>query len=362
MTWDRPSIMAWAMAAAILLLAVAGGWLAALLLLRIGRRLARLTETRLEELMAEMLKGPLRVLGLLLGLSLVLPVIGLPEGARGLVSHVLGLLIIICLTWLGVRLTGVGEAWILDRYDISIPDNLKARAVQTQVRLIKRVVVVILLLVAVSTGLMTFDKVRQLGTGILASAGIAGIILGLAAQRTISTLIAGLQIAITQPFRIEDVLVVENEWGKVEEITLTYVVVRVWDQRRLVLPMTYFLEKPFQNWTRVSAELLGSVFLYMDYGVPVEALRGELERIVSESDLWDGRVCVLQVTNATERAMELRALVSAQDSSKLWDLRCLVRERLIDFVRRRCPGSFPKVRASLEEGRVGESGGGPDGC
>lgn len=339
----------WMISAGLALAAICGGWLAALLLLKMGRKLARLTGTRLDDITAEMSRGPLVILGPLLCLSLLVPILGLPESVRGLVSHVLGLSVITCLTWLGIRLTGVGEAWFLDRYDISIRDNLKARAVQTQVRIIRRVVVVILLLVGVSTGLMTFEKVRQLGTGILTSAGVAGIILGLAAQRTISTLMAGLQIAVTQPFRIEDVLVVENEWGKVEEITLTYVVLRIWDQRRLVLPITYFLDKPFQNWTRVSAEILGSVFLYMDYTVPVEAMREELHRIVSESDLWDGRVCVLQVTNATERTVELRALVSAVDSSKAWDLRCLVREKLIAFVQRHCPGSLPKVRASLQE-------------
>lgn len=348
MSWELPLLPSWAHPEGVAAIFTAVGWLGAVLLIRMGRRLARLTETRLDELLGEMCTAPVKTLGPILGLSLAGPLLGLPEGTRGFVFQILGLSTIGCLSWLGVRLVNVAEAWTLERYDISVQDNLKARAVQTQVRIIKGVMIVIIIVLGISSGLMTFEKVRQLGTGILASAGIAGIILGLAAQSTISNLLAGLQIAITQPFRIDDVLVVENEWGRVEEITLTYVVLRLWDQRRLVLPIKYFMERPFQNWTRVSAELLGSVFLYMDYTVPVQALREELKRVVSESDLWDGRVCVLQVTNTTERAMELRALVSAHDSSKAWDLRCVVREKLIAFVQQHYPGSLPKVRASLD--------------
>jgi small-conductance mechanosensitive channel len=200
---------------------------------------------------------------------------------------------------------------------------------------------------------MTFDKVRQLGTTLLASAGIVGIIVGLAAQKSISTLFAGIQLAITQPIRIDDVVIVENEWGRIEEISLTYVVVRIWDLRRLIVPITYFLEKPFQNWTRISADLLGTVFLYVDYTVPVEAVRSELKSILENSKLWDGRVCVLQVTNASERTVELRALMSAADSSSAWELRCEVREKLIAFIRQNYPDALPKVRAELTESAEG---------
>jgi small-conductance mechanosensitive channel len=195
--------------------------------------------------------------------------------------------------------------------------------------------------------LMTFDQVRQLGTTILASAGIIGIVVGMAAQRTIGSFIAGLQIALTQPIRVDDVVIVENEWGRIEEITLTYVVVKIWDLRRLVVPITYFIEKPFQNWTRVTADILGTVYLYVDYTVPVESVREELQRILKASELWDGKVCVLQVTNTSERAVELRALMSAEDASTAWSLRCEVREKLITFVKENYPQALPKLRTEF---------------
>jgi len=199
--------------------------------------------------------------------------------------------------------------------------------------------------------LMSFERVRQLGTAIFASAGILGIVIGFAAQRSISTVLAGLQIAITQPFRIDDVVIVEGEWGRIEEITLTYVVVRIWDLRRLVLPITYFLEKPFQNWTRESADLLGTVFLYTDYTIPVQEVREELHRILQESELWDGKVWNLQITNMTEKSVELRALMSAQEASTAWNLRCEVREKLLDFIQSKYPGALPRVRAEFHSGR-----------
>ncbi|RQW01754.1 mechanosensitive ion channel family protein, partial [candidate division KSB1 bacterium] len=203
---------------------------------------------------------------------------------------------------------------------------------------------VMIIIFAIAMILMTFDKVRQIGVSMLASAGIAGIILGFAAQRSLATLIAGIQIAITQPIRIDDVVIVENEWGRIEEITLTYVVVNIWDQRRLIVPITYFIETPFQNWTRTTAELLGTVFIYADYRLPINALRDELERIVADSPLWDKRLAKVQVTNATDKTMGIRALVSAENSSNAWELRCLVREKLIAFLQRNFPDSLPRVR------------------
>jgi small-conductance mechanosensitive channel len=177
-------------------------------------------------------------------------------------------------------------------------------------------------------------------------------VIGFAAQRTIANLFAGFQLALTQPIRIDDVVIVEGEWGRIEEITLTYVVVRIWDLRRLILPLSYFIEQPFQNWTRQAADILGTVFIYTDYTIPVQAVRDELKRIVAKSSAWDGKVCVLQVTNATERALELRALASAPDASKAWDLRCEIREKLILFIQKHYPASLPKVRAELESHRA----------
>jgi small-conductance mechanosensitive channel len=177
---------------------------------------------------------------------------------------------------------------------------------------------------------------------------VVGIVVGMAAQRTIATFIAGIQIAITQPIRVDDVVIVENEWGRIEEITLTYVVVKIWDLRRLIVPITYFIESPFQNWTRTSAEILGTVFVYADYTIPIDAIRGELHDILKKSDHWDGKVCVLQVTNASDRTIELRALMSAADASAAWTLRCEVREELIEFIKRKYPQALPKVRAELE--------------
>jgi small-conductance mechanosensitive channel len=214
---------------------------------------------------------------------------------------------------------------------------------------LKRIVIVIVCILAFGSILMTFEKVRQLGTTILASAGVVGIVVGMAAQRTIATFIAGIQIAITQPIRVDDVVIVENEWGRIEEITLTYVVVRIWDLRRLIVPITYFIEKPFQNWTRISADILGTVYLYTDYTVPVDAVREELQKILKESDHWDGKVCGLVVTNATEQTLELRALMSATDASLAWDLRCEVREKLIEFIKREYPEALPRVRAELNQ-------------
>jgi small-conductance mechanosensitive channel len=248
-----------------------------------------------------------------------------------------------------ICLTAVGEDIILSRYNINTKDNLQARKIHTQTQTLRKILAAIIIMLAVALILMGFESFRQLGTGILASAGIATVVIGLAAQKIFGNFLAGIQIAFTQPIRMDDVVIVENEWGKIEEITLTYVVVRIWDLRRLVLPISYFIEKPFQNWTRVAADILGTVFFYTDYTIPVKEVREELQRILKDSNKWDGKVCVLQVTNATERTIELRALMSAADSSSAWDLRCEVREKLIEFVRNKYPDALPKTRAEFKK-------------
>ena len=262
-------------------------------------------------------------------------------------AHILSLLLIGLVSWLLITTVYVLEDYIVSRFEIGVKDNLRARKIHTQLRVLKRIVVIVVGIIALATMLMTLPKVRQLGTTILASAGIIGIVVGMAAQRTISTFIAGLQIAFTQPIRVDDVVIVENEWGRIEEITLTYVVVKIWDLRRLIVPITYFIEKPFQNWTRVTADILGTIFIYVDYTVPIDNVREELGRIVKNSDLWDGKVCVLQVTNTSERTVELRALISAADASAAWSLRCEVREKLVDFIQKNYPQALPKLRTEM---------------
>ncbi|MEC9340937.1 MAG: mechanosensitive ion channel domain-containing protein [Pseudomonadota bacterium] len=295
-------------------------------------------------LQLERMRRAVYLLFAVLGLKLVEQ--GMPERFATF-GHLLSLLLIGCVTWVAVGLVSAGFRVLERRYDIQKRDNLGERKMVTQLRVVERLADVVIIFIGICAALMTFDAVRQIGGSLLASAGIAGIIAGFAAQRSLATLFAGLQIAFTQPIRVDDVVIVEGEWGRIEEITLTYVVVRIWDLRRLVVPITYFIEKPFQNWTRVSADLLGTVFLYTDYEVSVDGIRRELDRLLEESTLWDGKVKVVQVTDARERTMEVRVLVSAADSPSLWDLRVHLREKLLDYLRRENPQGLPRLRASL---------------
>jgi small-conductance mechanosensitive channel len=299
--------------------------------------------------LAKCCSGPVNLLIPIIFMRLALPLLSISQELSGFLKNGLSFLTIGTTSWLFLRLADLVESVVLSFYKIDVTDNLEARKIHTQIRYLKKVIVVIVLVIAAGSMLMMFEKVRQFGTGILASAGIAGIVIGLAAQRSISNLLVGIQIAITQPIRIDDVLIVENEWGWVEEITSTYAVLRLWDLRRLIVPLTYFTEKPFQNWTRVSANIIGSVFIYVDYSTPVDVIRAELLRILKNSDLWDGKTWVLQVTNTTEQTMELRALMSAKTAPLAWDLRCEVREKLINFLQTNYPASLPKIRAEINQ-------------
>ena len=263
-------------------------------------RVARRTQTIVDDSIVKNFREPSRVLIPLLVVSLILPASTVSPKGLAVLKHLLSLGIIASIAWLFVRANSVLDDIVLSRYRLDERDNLQARKIYTQLQVFKRIIIVVVSILALATMLLTFDKVRQLGTGILASAGIVGIILGLSAQRIIGTILAGLQIAITQPIRIHDVVIVENEWGRIEEITFTYVVVRIWDLRRLVLLITYFIEKPFQNWTRVTADILGTVFIYVDYTVPVQPTRDELHRILKGSRYWNGNAWGLQVTNTTD--------------------------------------------------------------
>ena len=235
----------------------------------------------------------------------------------------------------------------LPRFRIDVDDNLLARKHVTQVRVLLRAADVLVVVVTFGAALMTFEPVRQYGVSLFASAGVAGIVAGLAARPLLSNLFAGVQLAMTQPIRIDDSVVVENEWGNIEEITSTYVVVRLWDWRRMMVPLSYFIEKPFQNWTREDSALIGSAFIYVDYSAPVGIIRDKLSAIVKASKNWDGRVVNLQVTDAKERTIELRCLMSARNAGRAFDLRCEVREQLVEFLQKHHPEALPRQRSDV---------------
>jgi hypothetical protein len=261
--------------------------------------------------------------------------------------HADQIVVIGAVAWLVAALLVVAEDVALKRFRTDVPDNRTARRVHTQVVMIRRVTVAVVGVLAAAVMLMTFPQARLVGTSVLASAGFAGIVAGLAAQSLLRNLFAGLQLAFSDAVRLGDVVIVENEWGRVQEITLSYVVVCIWDDRRLILPTSYFTERPFENWTRTEAALLGAVMFDVDWWLPVPEMREELRRALESTDLWDGRVSVLQVVEATGTAMQLRALVSAEDAPKLWDLRCFVREHLVGWLRDVHPGALPRVRAEM---------------
>jgi hypothetical protein len=341
--WPAAAVSTLTLAAAVLI-----GLLGYMILFKVLFRFAARPDTSLQQSLVKRWRHPAKLLLPLLAVLLTLPSLRVPGEITELLHHLGTLALIGAIAWLlASTILGLQELLLL-RYDVTASDNLKARAVSTQVNVLVKIVMVLILIIAGATMLMTFDKVRQVGVSLLASAGIAGVIIAFAAQRSLATLVAGIQIAITQPIRLDDVVIVEEEWGRIEEITLTYVVVRIWDLRRLVVPITYFLEKPFQNWTRVSADLLGTVTMHCDYRVPVAAVRAELSSILAGTELWDGKVSGLVVLDATDKTIVLRALVSAKDSGDAWDLRCHVREKLVDFLQREYPDSLPRIRAELD--------------
>ena len=292
-------------------------------------------------------RGPSRLALIIFVVAALLPAMPMSSQAGDILLRLLGVVFVVLLGWIALTAVELAASIYLMRFRIDTADNLLARKHVTQVRILKRVAATVVVIFTVAAALMTFDSVRQYGVSLFASAGVAGLVLGLAARPLFSNLIAGVQLAVTQPIRLDDAVVVENEWGTVEEITSTYVVVRLWDLRRLIVPLTYFIEKPFQNWTRDSSEIIGSVILHADYGVPVEQVRKKLEEIASASPLWDRRVVALQVIDASPRTVELRALVSAASAGAAFDLRCEVREKLIAFLRAEYPDALPRARADL---------------
>ena len=293
--------------------------------------------------------GPIRMALVIVAVAIVLPVAPLEREAQAAVGRALMVAFIVLLGWSATAAISLASDFYLRRSNMDSAANPLARKHLTQVRVLRRVATTMAIIVTVATALMTFDSVRHYGVSLIASAGAAGLVVGLAARPLLTNLIAGIQIAITQPIRIGDAVIVENEWGWVEEITGTYVVIKVWDWRRLVVPLSYFLERPFQNWTLEGTDLIGTVLLWVDYTVPVTHIRTKLEEIAHATQLWSGQVVNLQVVDSNEHAVQLRALVSARTSEQAWDLRCEVREKLISFLQENYPTALPKQRAELVE-------------
>lgn len=307
------------------------------------------TGSKFDRLFVPLAGKGLRVILPVMGIIFGIPVLKLPPEYAMVIAKGSSLLLILAGSVILFQAVNLGENFVLAKYDISVADNLQARKIYTQIHVLSKTFYFLISLFAIASGLMLFEEVRRLGTSLLASAGVVGVILGFAAQKTIANLFAGFQLAMTQPIRLDDVVVVEGEWGRIEEITLTYVVIHIWDDRRLVVPLSYFIEKPFQNWTRVSARLLGSVFVWVDYSLPLDEARRALKQIIEDHPLWDRRFWNLQVTDASEKTMQLRVLATSADSSKSWDLRCAIREQFIAYIQKNHPDSLPLVRASFNK-------------
>jgi small-conductance mechanosensitive channel len=313
---------------------------------------AATTPSKVDDLLVPLLGTSLRVIVIVVAIFLGLPMLGLPAQYASVFGKLTSLTLIVAVAGLLFRAVSILQSVVLTRFDIAAADNLRARQVYTQLHVISRVAYVTIVVFAVAASLMLFQEVRHVGTSLLASAGILGIIGGIAAQKTLANVIAGFQIALAQPVRQDDVVVVEGEWGRIEEITLTYVIVHIWDDRRLILPLSYFIEKPFQSWTRTSADITGSVLLWVDYSFNVEEARQALKRIIENSPLWDKRFWNLQVSDATDKTIQLRVLATSADSSKSWDLRCEIREKFMDFIQKHQPNELPKLRVYATESQV----------
>jgi len=326
-----------------IVLSLAAHWV----IFTLAKRFARRTAAHIDDFLVRYLEKPARLVLPVLAVLSVIPFVPLSPNIVNPATHFAGLLLTATIAWLVIACIDFLRDFIALRHAVNVEDNLFARQIQTQVQVLRHIAVIAVIVISIAVMLMTFPSIRHVGESLFASAGLAALLAGLAARSTFSNIIAGVQIALTQPIRIDDVVIVEGEWGWIEEIRTTYVVVRIWDLRRLVVPLSYFIEKPFQNWTRQSSALLGTVFLYTDYTVPVEEVRQELHRILEASKMWDKRVWGLQVTNASEHTVELRALMSAASGSIAWDLRCHARERLIEFLQQKYPESLPRTRAEV---------------
>jgi small-conductance mechanosensitive channel len=336
-------IPAWIVDAALLFLAILAALIVHAILSRLASRLAGGRHPYVATLVQDT-KGPARLALIIFSLNAVLPAVSLTPDTAIALRHLLQVGLILLLGWIAVRAIHLASKLYLLRFQTDVADNLLARKHITQINILRRAADFLIVMVTAGAALMTFESVRQFGVSLFASAGVAGLILGLAARPVLSNLIAGIQLALTQPIRIDDAVVVEGESGNVEEINSTYVVLRLWDWRRLIVPLNYFIEKPFQNWTRDTSAQIGTVFLFLDYTAPVPRIREKLREILAASPLWDGQVANVQVTECTDRALQVRILVSARNAASAWDLRCDVRENLIAFLQKEYPDCLPRVR------------------
>ncbi|MBU8545264.1 mechanosensitive ion channel family protein [Roseomonas sp. ROY-5-3] len=293
-------------------------------------------------------EGPIRLALIIICLGFAVSVAPLTFGQASLSRHLLLVCFIFLVGWVARTVLHIWTTIYLRRFKLDSEDNLLARKHTTQSRILQRVAGWLIVTITIAVALMTFEGVRQYGVSLLASAGAAGLVLGLALQPLLKNLVAGIQLAVTQPIRLEDAVIVEGEWGNVEEVTATYVVIRLWDWRRMVLPLSYFLEHPFQNWTRESASLIGTAMIHVDYTAPVEAMRRKLNEIAAASPLWDKRVVNMQVTELRPQTMEVRMLISSTNAGRTFDLRCEVREKMIAFLQQEYPHALPRNRAELE--------------
>lgn len=292
---------------------------------------------------------PVARLGMVIAAARVaLSIVTLPPHLEFALARLSTLCLIGVAGWLALLVVNTLAEVAMSRHRVDIEDNLEARKVRTRVRVLRQAVVILIFFITVAAMLMTFPGARSLGLSLFASAGVAGIVVGFAARPVLSNLLAGLQIALTQPIRIDDAVVIEGEWGWIEEITPTYVVVKIWDWRRLIVPLSYVIENPFQNWTRESASIIGSVTWHTDYTIPIEAMRARLKEILEQSPRWDGDVQVLQVVNSDAYTLELRALMSAKNSPTAWDLRCEVREKMVQWLQQHYPDALPRRRAQVD--------------
>jgi len=316
------------------------------IVLRLMLRLLRERHPHLRTFLAGT-KTMTRLALVILAFFIVLPAAPLDFDVESIIAKLLLVATIALLGWAAITVVDMAANLYLMRFERDVTDNLLARKHLTQVRVLARAVDTILIVATIGGALMSFDSVRHYGVSLFASAGVAGIVAGLAARPLLSNLLAGVQIAMTQPIRIDDGVVIEGEFGRIEEITSTYVVVRLWDLRRMIVPLAYFIEKPFQNWTRESTSLTGAVTLHVDYTAPVERIRDKASEIVKASPLWDGQLVKLQVVEAHEATIELRVIASARSSGDAFDLRCEVREKLVDFLQREIPSALPRMRRDI---------------